>query len=165
MGTNKLDTVKILLDVGASLDYRTFTGSTVLINAVGNEDSDPNVLRLILEKFKSSCSPEEFSLILNYKKKSTTLKWKSINYVARTLYRTGISKSGLMRFLAVDSGTTALNLAVMRGDVEIVNILLKNGADPHVENDLGMNAFDICNNVGPFSSVNKALLEHSNKCS
>ena len=99
---------------------------------------------------------------MNYKKKSTTLKWKGIYYVARTLYRTGISKSGLMEYLAVESGTTPLNLAVMRGDVETVNILLKNGADPSVENDLGMNAFDICNNVGPFSSIEKELSKHLN---
>ena len=39
--------------------------------------------------------------------------------------------------------STALNYAVTRGDVEIVQILLENGADPYVENDLGMNAFDI----------------------
>ena len=71
-----------------------------------------------------------------------------------------MSKTGLMESLAIHSGITALNLAVMRGDVEIVKILLENGADPYVENDLGMNAFDICNKAGPFPSVNHALLEH-----
>ena len=68
-----------------------------------------------------------------------------------------------MEFLAVESGTTALNQAVMRGDVEIVKILLENGADPYVENDLGMNAFDICNKAGPFPSVNRALQKHVNE--
>ena len=29
-----------------SLDYRTFTGGTALTNAVENEDSDPDVVRL-----------------------------------------------------------------------------------------------------------------------
>ena len=51
----------------------------------------------------------------------------------------------------------------MRGDVEIVKILLENGADPYVENDLGMNAFDICNMAGPFASVIRALQEHVNE--
>ena len=51
----------------------------------------------------------------------------------------------------------------IRGDVEIVKILLENGADPYVENDLGMNAFDICNMAGPFPSVNRALQEHVNE--
>jgi ankyrin repeat protein len=88
------------------------------------------------------------------------LKWKGIYFIAKALYRTGVSKSGLMEFLAVESGTTALNFAVMRGDIEIVKILLENGADPYVENDLGMNAFDICKKAGPFPSVRKALQEH-----
>ena len=57
-------------------------------------------------------------------------------------------------------GTTALNFAVMRGDVEIVKILLENGADPYIENDLGMNAFDICEKSGPFPKVHKAMLKH-----
>ena len=65
-----------------------------------------------------------------------------------------------MESLAVESGTTALNFAVMRGDVEIVKILLENGADPYIENDLGMNAFDICNKAGPFPSVYRELQEH-----
>ena len=68
-----------------------------------------------------------------------------------------------MEFLAVESGTTALNQAVMRGDVEIVKILLENGADPYIENDLRMNAFDMCNNAGPFPTVYRTLQEHLNE--
>ena len=63
------------------------------------------------------------------------------------------------RYLRVES----CSLAVIRGDVEIVKILLENGADPYIENDLGMNAFDMCNNAGPFPSVYRALKEHVNK--
>ena len=129
------------------------------LNAVENEDSDPDIVRIILEKFKSSCSPKEFASIVNYKRTSTTIKWKGIYLVARMLYRSGLTKTGLLHSLASDSGTSALNLAVIRGDVEIVKILLENGADPYVENDLGMNAFDICNKAGPFPSVNRALLQ------
>ena len=47
-----------------------------------------------------------------------------------------------MAYLAGESGTTALDYAVMRGDVEIVKILLENGANPYIENDLGMNTFE-----------------------
>ena len=163
MGANKLETVKVLLDAGASVEYRTFSGSSALTNAVENEDSDPDVVRIILEKFKLSCSPKQFALIVNFKRKSTTMKWKGIYFLAKAVHRTGTSKTGLMAFLACESGTTALNYAVMRGDVEIVKILLENGADPYVENDLGMNAFDICNKAGPFPSVNRALQEHVNE--
>ena len=100
---------------------------------------------------------------MNYKRSSTTLKWKGIHCIAKVLYRTGVSKSGLVQYLASNSGTSALSVAVMRGDVEIVKILLENGADPYIENDLGMNAFDMCEMAGPFPSVKKALNEHLNK--
>ena len=101
--------------------------------------------------------------MLNYKKISPTIKWKCINSVAKVLYRTGASKGGLMKFLAIESGTSALNHAVVRGDVEIGKILLEYGADPYVENDLGMNAFEICDEAGPFPSVRKVLEEHDGR--
>ena len=77
--------------------------------------------------------------------------------------RMGISKSVLIKFLANESGITPLNKSVVRGDVEIVKIFLENGTDPYVENDLGMNAFEICEKSGPFPSVTKALLEFERK--
>ena len=163
MGANKLETVNVLLDAGASLDYRTFGGGSALTGAVENEDSDPNVVRTILEKFQKSCSPKEFSSIVNYKRRSITLKWKSIRFVAKSMYRSGFKISELMYSLAINSGITSLNLAVMRGDVEIVKILLENGADPYIENDLGMNAFDTCEKAGPFPSVLQVLREHLNE--
>ena len=135
----------------------------MLINAASNEDSDPDVVRTFLEKFKASCSPKEFASIVNYKRTSTTLKWKGIYSVAKVLYRTGASKGGLVKFLVIRSGTSALNLAVLRGDVEIVKILLEYGADPYVENDLGMNAFEVCDEAGPFPSVRNALEEHGGR--
>ena len=66
-------------------------------------------------------------------------------------------------FFRVFAGTTAFNFAVIRGDVEIVKILLENGADPYVENDLGMNAFEICDKSGPFPNVRTVLEEHDKK--
>jgi len=151
----------VLLNAGARHDFRTFSGGTILTGAVENEDSDPDVIRLILETLKSSSDSKTFISLVNYQRKSTTFKWKSIYFVAKTLYRTGVSESGLMASLAVDAGTTPLNLAVVRGDVEIVKLLLESGTDPYIENDLGMNAFDICEKFGPFPSVMKALQEDS----
>ena len=58
---------------------------------------------------------------------------------------------------------TALHYAVRRGDIEIVKILLENSADPYVANDLGMNAFDVCESAGPFPSVRRALQEYVNQ--
>ena len=83
--------------------------------------------------------------------------------VSKNLNRTGLSKSGLMYAMSLWPGTTALNYAVMRGDVEIVEILLENSADPYVENDLGMNAFDTCKDAGPFPSVQRVLEGHLNE--
>jgi hypothetical protein len=147
----------VLLNAGARLDYRTFSGSTVLVNAVDNEDSDPDVVRLVLEKLKSSSDSKMFTSLVNYQKKSTTFKWKSIYFIAKTLYRTGVVKSGLMAYLMIHSGATPLNLAFIRGDVEIVKILLEAGANPYVENDLGIDAFEICRQFGPFPSITKVL--------
>ena len=48
---------------------------------------------------------------------------------------------------------------MLRGDVEIVKILLEYGADPNVENDLGMNAFEMSDEAGPFPRVRKGLEE------
>ena len=100
---------------------------------------------------------------MNYRRKPQTFKWKCIYVGAKVLYRTGITTSGLIGHVAIEAGTCALNLAVTRGDVEIVKILLENGADPYVESDLGMNAFETCEKCGPFPSVLKALRKHNDK--
>ena len=152
------DCVSIVREV--LMDFRSHSGGTLLSNAAANEDSDPNVLQLLLSKYKSELTHEEFKAFVNYQRKSTTMKWKCIHFVTKTLVRTGIAQSGLMYLLALWSGTTALNLAVGRGDVEIVKILLENGADPYVENDLGMNAFELCEKSGPSPSVLRALQKH-----
>ncbi|MDC3321666.1 ankyrin repeat domain-containing protein, partial [bacterium] len=146
---------------GTRLDFRTFAGGTILTGAVENEDSDPDVIRLILEKLKSSSDSKTFTSLVNYQRKSTTFKWKSIRLTATALYRMGLAKSGLMWSLGIYSGTTPLNAAVMRGDVKVVKILLENDANPYVENDLGMNAFEICEKCGPFPSVMTALQKNS----
>ena len=62
---------------------------------------------------------------MNYKRTSTTFKWKGIYFVAKALYRTGVSKIRTdVCHVIVEPGTTALNFAVMRGDVEIVSSFL-----------------------------------------
>ena len=114
------------------------------------------LLKRIFERFV-------LCFIVNYRYKASTLKWRVLYLVSKNLNRTGLSKSGLMYAMSLWPGTTALNYAVMRGDVEIVKILLENGADPYVENDLGMNAFDICEKAGPFPSVIKVLRKHLNE--
>ena len=162
MGAYKLETVKILLDAGASIDYRTFAGGTVLRNAVDNEDSDPNVVRLVLEKLKNSLCAKEFTSIVNHRMQASSAKWKILYFLSKVANRVTGLNSGMMYVISMWAGTTALNLALVRGDIEIVKILLEYGADPYVENDdLGMNAFEICDEAGPFPSVRNVLEEHS----
>ena len=47
--------------------------------------------------------------------------------------------------------------------MEIVTLLLKAGADPYIENEMGLNSFDISEKFGPFPRVMKALKEHGQK--
>eukprot|EP00940_MAST-03C_sp_MAST-3C-sp2_P000311 g311.t1 len=50
-------------------------------------------------------------------------------------------------------GCTPLHKAVMRGDADIVRLLIQNGANPHIRTGLVYNAFDYCNMHGPFPEV------------
>ena len=46
--------------------------------------------------------------------------------------------------------------------MEIVTLLLEAGADPYLENEMGLNSFDITEKVGPFSSVMRVLNKSKN---
>ena len=136
MGPHRLELVKVLLEHGACLYFRTDTGGSVLTALCENEDADPEVLELLLKtKMKTS---------VNYRRRSCTAKWRIIYRLARFLTQNNLTKSGLMNHLAHESGSTALHLAIQRGDVDIVNLLLEHGADPTTKNDLGKSPVDYC---------------------
>ena len=88
---------------------------------------------------------------------SQSTKWKLIRGCAKLAVRCRLVKSALANRLAHGAGLTALHYAARRGDVEIVDLLLKHGADPYIENEMGLNSFDITKKSGPFPSVTKAL--------
>ena len=71
-----------------------------------------------------------------------------------------ILNTTLVKRLAHGAGLTALHYAVRRGDSEIVKMLLDAGADPYIENDLGLDAFQICEKFGPFPRVQKIMFQH-----
>jgi len=159
MGANKFETVSVLLKRNARLDVVTHSGFSVLMAACANEDSDPQTVKAILDDFRGLGENHGLDGDINYRMRSRTTKWKLLRGAAKLLVRTGLLKSNLMSRLANSAGMTALHYAARRGDVEIVKLLLEAGADPYVENDLGMNAFEICEKSGPFPSVTKALYD------
>ena len=145
------------------LKKHNFLGHTVLQSAVENEDCDPEIVRSILRHVKKMVrSKSEFLEFINYRIRPPTLLFKVIFFVAKSSLRLGSRSLSLNEFAQIP-GTTALNLAVKRGDAEITRILLDNGADPYVVNDLGINAFEMCKTFGPYPSVRTVLLEHELK--
>ena len=136
MGPHRLELVKVLLEYGASCSHCTDLGSSILIALSSSEDADPELLTLLLSKIKSKS--------VNYMLRGRMLKWRNIHRLAQFLTRNQLTKSGLMTALAQDSGSTALHYAVQRGDVDCVNLLLQNGADPTIKNDLGKSPVDYC---------------------
>ena len=99
---------------------------------------------------------------INYQIQSRTTKWKILRGSAKLMVRGGLMKSVLTHRLAHGAGLSALHYAARRGDVEIVNLLLEAGADPFIENEMGLNSFDISEKFGPFPSVKRALRKHKN---
>ena len=141
----------------------THAGFSVLMAACANEDSDPRVVKTILDVFESVEDVDGIEGAVNYRMRSQTIKWKMLRGTAKVLVRGRLVRSALVKRLANGAGLTALHYAVRRGDVEIVKILLDAGADPFVKNDLGANAFEYCDRCGPYPSVKKVLLENSLK--
>jgi hypothetical protein len=115
---------------GANPDIVTYTGSSLLTTICSNEDCNPNVLRKLF-------SFPSVALNINRQLSGGSLKWRLIQRSTRFLYVINWSKSKLVENLALDSGATALHYAVRRGDIETVQVLLHNGADPTVSDSLG----------------------------
>ena len=136
MGPRRLELAKLLLDRGSSPISFNSRGSSALMSLCSNEDCDLNVLQFLLRA--SSCD------LVKVQRRARTLKWKIIYSIAKTLVRSKLSNSGLIRALSNQSGAVALHHAVQRGDVDVVNILLSHGADPTIKNDLGKTPLDYC---------------------
>jgi len=154
MQPRRLELVKMLLDRGASLNHITDAGSSILTSVCSSEDCDPEVLQLLL-KSKSKSS-------VNYETRAKTLKWRNIHRLARFLTRNKLTKSGLITFLSQGCGSTPLHFAVRRGDVDVVNILLRHGADPTIKNALGKSPVDYCDAFPALRGALKRFI-HQNK--
>ena len=130
--------------------------------ACANEDSDPAVVKLLIEVL-NRVDDDDLGGDINYRMQSKSRKWKLLRGSAKIAVRCGLVKSVLASRLANGPGLTALHYAARRGDVEIVTLLLKAGADPYLENEMGLNSFDISHKFGPFPSVGKVLEEHGGR--
>jgi hypothetical protein len=135
MGPNRLELVKVLLEHGASMSLKNYSGASILMALCSSEDCDPDIVKFV-------CTSE--NKIVNYQRRGQTLKWRNIYRLARVLIRTKLSKSGVMLSLARASGSTALHYAIRRGDSDVVNVLLRHNADPMLKNDLSSTALDYC---------------------
>ena len=135
MGPNRLELVKVLLKHGASTALKNFSGASILTSLCSSEDCDPEIVELVLKSESES---------VNYRRQGQSLKWRNIYRLARVLVRTKIKKTGVMISLARACGSTALHYAVRRGDVDVVNILLRNGADPEIIDGINKSPVDYC---------------------
>jgi ankyrin repeat protein len=160
LGRSKFESTKFLLDSGADVRMRTDAGRSVLVAACTNPDSNPDIVKLILHHLRNSCeSVEEFVRFVNLGCNPITLKWKTIHFVSKCLFRVfEANSSGYVSSIALNSGATPLHCAVNRGDFEIVKLLLDAGADALVKNSLGQDCFHLCEMYGPFPEVEDLLL-------
>ena len=169
MGPKKYDTVKRLLDAGASVETLTHSGGTILCGACSNTDADPAVIRLILEHLRSmrGCSRgKDIVGGINHRAYTGTcaqsMKWYLIHTLTKALYRCRLIKSGLFTHLAMEPGSTALHFAVRSGDYSLVELLLSEGsANPRIRNDLGLDAVAFSDFWGPFPPVRELLLKYT----
>ena len=151
-----------MIESGIDLRKLSYAGQSVLVAACANPDCDPQIVTLLLDLLRDACSSEEeFVRFLNLGSNPRTLKWKTIYFVSKCISRTFVWKaSGLISSLALSSGSTALHYAVIRGDLEILNILLAAGADPFVKNGLGLDCFSLCEVYGPFPNLENTLISN-----
>ena len=130
VGRNKMSTMKALLKNNrASLDVLNHGGASILSNAVKSVDANADVVKLLLT--------QDLKYGLNHRRRAETTKWKLIYGLARGLTKMKLVRSGLIFELASESGSTPIQYAVCRGDVEIVELLLKHGAISSTKNALG----------------------------
>ena len=103
MGPHRFELVKMLLDRGASMSLKNYSGASILMALCSSEDCDPEIVKIV-------CTTEK--QIVNYQRHGKTLKWRNIYRLAHALVRTKLSTSGVMLSLARACGSTALHYDV-----------------------------------------------------
>ena len=128
MGSKMLKTLKRLVFHGANIQAVNWAGSSLLHDVVSSHDSDPDVVKFLLKH----------NLDTNARACARSGKWKVIFFATRCMNNLfKLSHGSLIRRLALEEGRTPLQDAVLRGDMEIVEILLEHGTEPSIKNNLG----------------------------
>ena len=94
LGPNRLELTTLLLKYGARIDTVTDTGSSILISACENTDADPRVVKMLLKTLNYH---------VNYRRRAKSMKWKSIQMIAKTSVRTMSNPGLLMKVLAEEA--------------------------------------------------------------
>lgn len=138
--SGKPDTVSLLLERGARVDAVAENGWTALM--IASVKGYVAVARLLLERGAEPNQADVYSW--------TPLMravYEQRLQMARLLARhrrTRVNQRG-------ENGVTALHLAVVKGNVDIVKLLLAQGADPDIKDNSGRTALDFAkqnNNLG-----------------
>ena len=129
MSQNSLDLVRYIIEKQkGQVSVANNFGSVVLTTLCSSEDADPKLVEYLLDQNKIN---------VNFRTTAQTRKLKCLNFIFRLLVRVGAGKSQLLAYLTSIDGATALHYAVLRGDLEIVELLLMYGANPSIKNSFG----------------------------
>ena len=143
--------VYILVQVFCFSRHRNDNGGFLLTDIAHNPIADPSWFELAC-----ATSMEDINAIA----RPRNLKWKTIAFAMRTVFKFGISRSALAMDLAHTDGSTPLSCASRQGNVKVVRWLLNNGAlkSLHLKTQNGRSPLDLSRIFGPHREVSR----HSN---
>ena len=139
IGPTKVGAVEALLAGGANPAHVSDAGSTVLMHAAQNPDSDAALVRRLLQI-------PEVALSVDAKFAPRTLKWKAISGGLRLAVRLG-SKNSFFLHVAREYRATALHYAAADTcNVKVVRVLTEEGeAEVTARNAQGQTALESAN--------------------
>ena len=171
-----LDVVKMLIRAGADVLYCNPQGFTPLMFSQFCKDSNPSVVAYLLKKIcsaivkregDSKLSPDRIKQLVakevNRSVQAKDFKYYLLFKACEFLYVTKIRRKGITRSMAMNLGSTALMWAARRGDAAMVRQLILAGADPSIQNEMGMDVLDFSNMKGPFPAVSEVLKEYESQ--
>ena len=145
----KFEIMKVFAKIGAKFDQLNHQGQSLLSLLCKSDDTDPKTLEFVLER----CSGVNVNARMKYQSLSSLIEHTAV----LLRYRMGIRASNHLKTQANDLGSTALQHAVSRGDLEIVETLLKHGARVDIKNKLGKTMMSYC---GAFPEIKGAIQRH-----